>query len=465
MSDFLADTDALFARAVEGLGLSDGLAEKIRVANCTYVTRFGVRLDGQVHTFTGWRSVHSTHEMPAKGGIRFAPDVDGDEVEALAALMTWKCALVGIPYGGSKGALRIDPRAWSEDAMEKITRRFAQELMRHGFLDPATNVPAPDVGSGAREMMWIADEYQHHHPSDIDARACVTGKPVAAGGIDGRTEATGRGVQYAIHAFFDSEREREAAFGADRLRDRTVIVQGLGNVGFHAAKFLSEEDGCRVIAVIERDGVVRDPDGIDVEALAAHRAARGGMDGFPGYDADATGALAEECDILIPAAVERVIVPAVAEALRARLIVEAANGPVTAEADLILERRGIPVIPDMYANAGGVIVSYFEWVKNIRHLPFGLMERGVQQKAHGALMTRLGQALGGPDFSGISGLGAAVPEGPGEIDFVRSGLEDIMRRTFAQVSEEAARDGASLRTAAYRLAVGRVAEAYRAIGL
>ncbi|MBM2575464.1 Glu/Leu/Phe/Val dehydrogenase [Jannaschia sp. Os4] len=458
---FLSDTDTLFDRAVAGLGLSDGLAEKIRVANATYVTRFGVRIDGEMHTFTGWRSVHSTHEMPAKGGIRYAPYADQDEVEALAALMTWKCALVGVPYGGSKGALRIDPKAWTEDQLEKITRRFAQELMRHRFLDPATNVPAPDVGTNAQTMMWIADEYQHHNTGDIDARACVTGKPVAGGGIEGREEATGRGVQFAIHAFFDSDRDRRTAFDDPKLAGKAVVVQGLGNVGSHAARFLSEEDGCRVVAVIEHDGTIANDDGLDVDALVAHRAATGSVLGFPGGRSRPGAAdLTMDCDILIPAAVEGVIDADVARNLRARLVVEAANGPATAEAALILDERGIPVIPDLYANAGGVIVSYFEWVKNIRHLPFGLMERRQQQKAHGALANRLAAALGGP------AIGAdAILEGPSEIDFVRSGLEDIMRRTFAAVSDEAAREGCALRTAAYRLAIGRVADAYRAIGL
>jgi glutamate dehydrogenase (NAD(P)+) len=457
---FLADTDALFERALKGLGLSEGLAEKIRVSNATYTTRFGVRLDGVMHTFTGWRAVHSTHEMPAKGGIRYAPNCDQDEVEALAALMTWKCALVGVPFGGSKGGLRIDPKAWSEDQIEKITRRFARELIRHRFLDPATNVPAPDVGTDARTMMWIADEYQHHRADDINARACVTGKPVAGGGIEGREEATGRGVQYAIHAFFDSARDRAAAFEVGTLRGKTVIVQGLGNVGSHAARFLSEEDGCRVVAVVEHDGTVANGDGIDVAALIAHRAEAGTILGFAGGESRPGAAdLTAACDILIPAAVEGVIDARIAGALRASLIVEAANGPATAQAVAILEARGIPVIPDLYANAGGVIVSYFEWARNIRHVPFGLMERRQQERAHTALASRVAHALGGD-------IGRdPMPSGPSEIDFVRSGLEDIMRQTFAAMSDEAAREACTLRTAAYRIAIQRVAEAYRAIGL
>ena len=307
---FLADVNEMFDVAASRCDLPEGLAEKIKVCNATYVTRFGVRLRGRMHTFTGWRAVHSTHSRPAKGGIRFAPNADQDEVEALAALMTYKCALVRLPFGGSKGALKIDPADWTETELEKITRRFAQELMAHEFLSSAANVPAPDMGTGELNMMWIADEYRRARPQDINALGCVTGKPVGGGGIEGRTEATGRGVQYAIREFFRHPADRaRAGFQSETLSGLTCVVQGLGNVGFHAAKFLSQEDGVRIVTVIERTGVVRNPDGLDIDALKAHLVQTGSVEGFAGgaVSPPDMGALADDCDILVPAAAEGAI--------------------------------------------------------------------------------------------------------------------------------------------------------------
>jgi len=469
---FLSDVEAMFDQAASRLSLPDGLAEKIKVANATYVTRFGVRLRGRMYTFTGWRSVHSTQQTPAKGGIRYSPDCDQEEVEALAALMTFKCALVGVPYGGSKGALRINPSDWSELELERITRRFAHELIRHRFLDSAMNVPAPDVGTNERHMMWIADEYKRLRPDDINGSACVTGKPLAGGGIDGRTEATGRGVQYAVHAFFENEIERQrAGFDTDALKGRTVIIQGLGNVGSHAARFLSEENHCLVIAVVEREGTVRNDDGLDIAALLQHRQETGSIMGFAGGEsAEAHNAdLEGPCDILIPAAVEGVIDEGRARRLQARLIVEAANGPCTAAADRVLNERNIPVVPDLYANAGGVIVSYFEWVKNLSHMPFGLMERRYHEKGYRMLTSRIEQTVGGR-IDWHSGEhwhgGESYLSGPTELVMVRSGLEDVMRQTFSLIAQERQEtEDCSLREAAMRIAVRNIADAYEAIGI
>lgn len=461
---FLSNVEAFFDGAVRDLDLPAGLDTKIKAANATYITRFGVRLRDKMHTFTGWRSAHSSHQTPSKGGIRYAPDCSLDEVEALAALMTYKCALVGVPYGGSKGALQIDTSEWTEAELEKITRRFAQEMVRHRFLDSAINVPAPDIGTSERTMMWIADEYKRLRPEDINALACVTGKPLGGGGIEGRIEATGRGVQYAIHAFFDTPSLAEPAFETNQLRGRTVVLQGFGNVGSHAARFLSREDGCKVTTIIERDIVLRNENGIDIAALQAHRDTTGGLEGFSGatFEPATPQALCADCDILIPAAVEGVIDADIASALKARLIVEAANGPCTFAADAILQERGIPVIPDLYANAGGVIVSYFEWVKNLGHMPFGLLERRYHEKGHRVLTNTIERTVG----SSLQwGEDRSYLDGPTEIDMVRSGLEEIMRRTLSRVVEEHQRNGGSLRSAAYRLAISQVAEAYRAIGL
>jgi glutamate dehydrogenase (NAD(P)+) len=468
MSSFLSDVDAMFEASSKSIDLPEGLAEKIRVCNATYVTRFGVRLRGRMHTFTGWRAVHSTHNNPAKGGIRYAPNVDQDEVEALAALMTYKCALLGLPFGGSKGALMIDPRDWEEHELEKITRRFAQELIKHGFLSSGMNVPAPDMGTNELTMMWIADEYRRLKPDDINGMACVTGKPLGGNGIEGRTEATGRGVQYAIQAFFESALDApKAGFAGFDLGGSTVVVQGLGNVGFHAAKFLSQEDNCKIVAVIERDGVVRNADGLDIDALKAHVLATGGVSGFAGgtYDPDGAAALCDPCDILIPAAMERVIHKDNAHDIKARLIVEAANGPTTFDADTILRDRGIVIIPDLFANAGGVVVSYFEWVKNLTHIPFGLMERRYDEKGHRTLARSL-EMMTGRSFP--KEAEAEFFQGRREIDLVRSGLDDMMRSTFAELSRrwnDPNDPSVDLRTAAYGLSINRIAEAYKAIGI
>ncbi|SDJ41088.1 Glu/Leu/Phe/Val family dehydrogenase [Lutimaribacter saemankumensis] len=468
MSSFLSDVDAMFESVASSIDLPEGLAEKIRVCNATYVTRFGVRLRGRMHTFTGWRAVHSTHNNPAKGGIRYSPDADQDEVEALAALMTYKCALLGLPFGGSKGALMIDPREWEEHELEKITRRFAQELIRHGFLSSGMNVPAPDMGTNEQTMMWIADEYRRLKPDDINGMACVTGKPLGGNGIEGRTEATGRGVQFAVQAFFETPTDAaKAGFTGNGLSGKTIVVQGLGNVGYHAAKFLSTEDGCKIVAVIERDGVVRNSSGLDIEALKVHVTETGGVQGFAGgtYDRDGAAALEDECDILIPAAMERVIHSGNAEAIKARLLVEAANGPTTFEADKKLRDRGVVIIPDLYANAGGVAVSYFEWVKNLTHIPFGLMERRYDEKGHRTLARSL-EMMTGRAFP--KETEAEFFQGRREIDLVRSGLDDMMRSTYAELSRrwnDPSDPAIDLRSAAYSLSINRIAEAYKAIGI
>ena len=326
---FRDSVDIMFNRAASMLDLPPGLVEKIRVSNSTYTVRFGVKLRGDIQTFTGYRSVHSEHAEPVKGGIRFAPDVNQNEVEALAALMTYKCAVVEVPFGGSKGGLTINPREWEEHEMERITRRFAYELIKRDLINPSQNVPAPDMGTGEREMAWIADQYKRMHTTDIDSRACVTGKPLNAGGIRGRVEATGRGVQYAIREFFRHKEDLALAGMEPKLAGKRVIVQGLGNVGYHAGKFLQEEDDCVITAVIERDGAVVNEKGIDIETLRAHIVENGGVTGFPHgtHTEDGPSVLENECDILIPAALEGVINLGNAERIKTKLVVEAANGP------------------------------------------------------------------------------------------------------------------------------------------
>jgi glutamate dehydrogenase (NAD(P)+) len=468
---FRESVDLMFNRAVRLMDLSPGLEEKIRVCNSTYTVRFGVRLRGAIHTFTGYRSVHSEHMEPVKGGIRYAMSVNQDEVEALAALMTYKCALVETPFGGSKGGLRIDPREWNDHELELITRRFAYELAKRDLINPSQNVPAPDMGTGEREMAWIVDQYRRMNTTDINAAACVTGKPLNAGGIQGRVEATGRGVQYALREFFRHPEDIKAARLEGTLDGKRIIVQGLGNVGFHAAKFLSEEDGAKIVAVIERDGAVINPDGLPIEFLRAHIGASGGVKGFPQgtFVEDGAAVLEEECDILIPAAMESVIHLGNADRIRAPLIIEAANGPITAGADDVLRVKGTVIIPDLYANAGGVTVSYFEWVKNLSHIRFGRMQRRQEEAQHALLVNELERV------ARTAGLKQGLSEefknqfvrGAGELELVRSGLDDTMRTAYQSMREvwHSRKDVEDLRVAAYLVSIGRVAASYRSKGL
>ncbi|WP_223424591.1 Glu/Leu/Phe/Val family dehydrogenase [Tateyamaria pelophila] len=468
---FRESVDMMFNRAVALMDLPPGLEEKIRVCNATYTVRFGVRLRGQMQTFTGYRSVHSEHMEPVKGGIRYAISVNQDEVEALAALMTYKCSLVEAPFGGSKGGLCIDPREYDEHELELITRRFAYELIKRDMINPAQNVPAPDMGTGEREMAWIADQYKRMNTTDINSSACVTGKPTNAGGIQGRTEATGRGVQYALREFFRDREGVKKAGMTGTLNGKTVIVQGLGNVGYHAAKFLSEEDGCKITGIIERDGALTDPNGLDVEAVRHWIANHDGVSGYPDgfYVKDGSTVLEEACDILLPAALEGVINLGNADRIKAPLIIEAANGPVTAGADNILREKGTVIIPDMYANAGGVTVSYFEWVKNLSHIRFGRMQRRQEEARHQLVvdeLTRLSDHLGDawsmtPDFK------EKYLRGAGELELVRSGLDDTMRAAYQSMAAvwHGRDDVDDLRTAAYLVAIEKVAASYRAKGL
>ena len=468
---FRESVDQMFNRAVSLMDLSPGLEEKIRVCNATYTVRFGVRLRGEIKTFTGYRSVHSEHMEPVKGGIRFAGSVNQDEVEALAALMTYKCALVETPFGGSKGGLCIDPRDYEEHELEMITRRFAYELAKRDLIHPSQNVPAPDMGTGEREMAWIADQYKRMNTTDINGNACVTGKPAHAGGIQGRVEATGRGVQYALQEFFRHEEDKAKAGLSGTLDGKRVVVQGLGNVGYHAAKFLSEEDGCKIVGIIERDGGLFDENGLDVEAVRNHIAKNGGVNMFPGpeYVKDGSKLLEKECEILIPAALEGVINLSNAKNIKAPLIIEAANGPVTAGADDILRKKGTVIIPDMYANAGGVTVSYFEWVKNLSHIRFGRMQRRQEEARHELIireLERLDEHLG-DSWSMTPHFKEKYLRGAGELELVRSGLDDTMRAAYGAMREvwHGRSDVDDLRVAAYLVSIQRIAESYTAKGL
>jgi len=463
---FRQSVDQMVRRAMSAMDLDAGVAEAIRACDSILQVCFPVEIRGKIEMFSGWRAVHSAHRLPAKGGLRFAPEVDIEEVEALAALMTYKCAIVDVPFGGSKGGLRIDPKQYSRNEMQMITRRFAKELAKKGFLSPATNVPAPDMGTGQREMAWILDTYKQLFPEDINAIACVTGKPVAHGSIRGRTEATGRGVQYAIQEFFRHPEDVKGAQMEGGLAGKRGIVQGLGNVGYHAAKFLSEEDEVIFIAVIERDGAILNEQGVDIQSLHEYTTEHKGLKGFPGgkYEPDGAAVLTLACDILIPAALEGVIHEGNADAIQAKLIAEAANGPISFAADQILNSKGCVILPDAYVNAGGVAVSYFEWIRNLSHIRFGRIERRFDE-ARGRHIIGAIEAMTNnhvPDW-----MRDEIVRGADELDLVRSGLEDTMRLAYQDIRElYLSQDKVTdYRMAAYQISINKIARSYMDLGV
>jgi glutamate dehydrogenase (NAD(P)+) len=463
--DFLYNTNKLFDQALSFTNISDDLATRIRISNSTYTINFGVKLRNQIHTFTGWRSVHSEHFEPAKGGIRYDINASQEEVEALAALMTYKCAIIEVPYGGSKGALKINPKDWSKAEIEKITRRFAQELIKRDLIHPAQNVPAPDVGTGADEMAWIADEYRRIHPTDINALACVTGKPTQKGGLVGRSEATGRGVQYIIREFFRHEDDCLRAGFEGGLKDQKVSIQGLGNVGYHAAKFLQEDDECKIVCVMEHNGAILNPKGLNIDKIKKYYLKHGSFAGCNEgkFKKNTSDFLCYECDILIPAAKENVIDKLNASQIKAKLIVEAANGPITFEADTILNERNITIIPDIMANAGGVAVSYFEWIRNLRHIRFGRLEKRRNAFQFDTLISAI-ETMTEKEMP--EKFKEQFIDGANEIDLVRSGLDDMISEAYQKVrASMIEKNIPNLRTAAYKVALDRIATSYDSIGL
>ena len=462
-STFLNSVNQVFDEASSLLSLPEDLARKIKLANSVYQVNFGVRLRKTLYTFTGYRCVHSEHVEPVKGGIRYSLSATQDEVEALAALMTYKCSLMDLPFGGSKGALIVDPYRWKNEELERITRRFTFELAKRDLIHPSQNVPGPDMGTDENVMAWMADEYRRLNPTEIDAMAAVTGKPIAVGGIDGRTEATGRGVYYSILEFLKNKKDRQKSKLRQGLEDQKVIIQGFGNVGYHVASLL-HQSGAKIIAIIERDGSVVNQDGIDVESLKKYFIKKRSFEGYDGYLKVRGRFLTKDCDILIPAATEGVINKNNASNIKAKLIVEGGNGPVTSDADKILRKKGITVIPDFYANSGGVIVSYFEWVKNLSKMRYGLMqEREVEKRSENLVNTL--EAMTSSTFP--SDFKDDYIKGSSEIDLVRSGLEEKMRQGYQSIHEVYHSDKKikDFRTAAMVIAVRKVSEAYNYLGI
>jgi glutamate dehydrogenase (NAD(P)+) len=462
---FRDNVDLMVEHAIGIMELDHGMADVLKTCNNVLQVSFPVEIDGVPRVFTGWRAVHSDHRLPSKGGIRYSMDVDQQEVEALASLMTYKCALVDVPYGGSKGGLKIDPSQYNRNQMEAITRRFARELASKGFLSPAKNVPAPDMGTGAREMGWMADTYRQLFPDDINYIASVTGKPVGYGGVRGRSEATGRGVQYALREYFRHHDTVKAAGLEPGLAGKTAVVQGLGNVGRHAAHFLSTEDEVKIVAVIERDGAIVCEEGLNIANVLNHMREHGGVKHYPGaeYVEDGAKVLEHQCDILIPAAMEGVIDGTNAKNIKAKLIAEAANGPLTYEADSILRNKGVEIIPDLYCNAGGVIVSYFEWIRNLAHVRFGRIDKRFHESRGAHIISAIEMATNTdvPDWARNE-----IVRGADEFDLVRSGLDDTMRLAFQEMEEERRTNEKveDLRMAAYVIAIHKISRAYLDIG-
>jgi glutamate dehydrogenase (NAD(P)+) len=465
---FSESVDMMVDRAINYLDLPPGLPETIKSCNTVIRVQFPVKLsDGRYHVFKGWRAVHSDHRLPVKGGIRYSPHVNMDEVIALGSLMTYKCAIVNVPFGGSKGGLQIDPRLYTPEELEQITRTFARELIKKGYIGPGLNVPAPDMGTGEREMAWIADTYRNLYPDDINHFACVTGKPVTNGGIRGRIEATGRGVQYVIREFFRHPGDVKKAGLEGGLAGKRVVVQGLGNVGYHAAKFLSEEDDARIICIMERDGAIINYDGLNIEDVRSYMRAEGGVKGYPNIDEyveDGLLCMGLDCDILIPAALEAQITLQNVDDVKAKLIVEAANGPITFDADARLRERGVFVLPDVFVNAGGVTVSYFEWIKNISHIRFGRMQRRLDEMRGEKIVEALELLT---EKQVPDDIRSVIIKGGDELALVRSGLDDTMRLAYQEVSEMLTLkpEIGDFRTAAFVVAIEKIATTYKEMGV
>ena len=463
---FRRSVNLLVDRAAALMDLPPGLLQHIKSCDSVYQVRFPVRIRDGYKVFTGWRAAHSEHRLPVKGGIRYSPNVTQDDVEALAALMTYKCAIVDVPFGGSKGGLRINPKEYTEEELERITRRFARELAKKGYISPSENVPGPDMGTGPREMAWIADTYRSLYPGDINAIACVTGKPVSQGGILGRHDATGRGAQYALREFFRHPKDVAGAGLSGGLEGKRFIVQGFGNVGYNLSKLLHEEDGAKIIGLIERDGALLSTKGLEIEKVSTYMKEHGTIKGFPDatFVEDGNSVLEHECDILVPAAVEAQITIDNADRIKAKVIAEAANGPVTYEADAILRERGVVIIPDAYLNAGGVTVSYFEWIKNLSHIRFGRLERRLDEMRGAQIIEAIEAAVGKPVPAVHK---ARLTRGADELDLVRSGLDDTMRNAYREIREVylSRPEVQDLRTAAYLVALQKIALSYKEMGV
>jgi len=464
-SNFFDNVSIYFDQAASFTEYPKGLLDQIKVCNSVYSFKFPVRTSSGYEVISGWRAQHSHHKLPVKGGIRYSEDANEDEVKALAALMTYKCAVMDVPFGGAKGAVKINPKNYTVEELEQITRRYTSELIKKNFIGPGVDVPAPDYGTGQREMSWIVDTYSAFHPGQIDALACVTGKPVSQGGVRGRLEATGRGVFFGLREVCSHSDDMKQIGLEKGLEGKRVVVQGLGNVGYNTAQFC-QQGGAVIIAIAEYEGAIYNANGLDLDAVMKHRKETGSLLNFPGATNLNTReeALELECDILIPAALENQITEENAGRVKARILAEAANGPTTAAAAEILPRKGVLIIPDIYLNAGGVTVSYFEWLKNLSHVRFGRMGKRFEQTSFENLL-RVVEDSTGRRLSDAERK--SVARGADEIDLVNSGLEESMAIAYNQIREIWKSDSRipSLRTAAFISAINKIASCYAELGI
>lgn len=462
---FFQNVNDYFDKAAKHLDYPRGLLEQIKICNSVYSFQFPVKMDDdRFQVIQAYRVEHSHHKMPVKGGIRYSELVNEDEVKALAALMTYKCALVDVPFGGAKGGICIEPKDFSERELERITRRYTSELIKKNFIGPGIDVPAPDYGTGEREMAWMADTYAAFHHGQIDAFACVTGKPLSQHGISGRREATGRGVYIGLKEAI-ANKELMSEIGLETgLEGKKVIVQGLGNVGFFAAKFL-QEDGAIIIGIAEYEGGIYNENGLDVLEVFEHRKENNTILGFKDAKdiTNSADLLEMECDILVPAALENQIHDKNAPNVKAKIIGEGANGPLTPLAEEILLKKGVLILPDLFLNAGGVTVSYFEWLKNISHVAYGRIGRRYEESSVTNVVTAF-EELSGKDLS--SSQRTKLIKGASELDLVNSGLEDTMIISFNQILEiQKSRKIEDLRTAAFIKSLDRIAKSYFELGI
>lgn len=462
---FFQSVEKSFDKAAVFTDWDPGILEQIKACNSVYQMRFPVKIDGQVEVIEAYRVQHSHHKTPCKGGIRFSLAVNQDEVMALAALMTYKCAIVNVPFGGAKGGIKIDPKKYSDYDLEKITRRYTAELIKKKFIGPGTDVPAPDYGTGAKEMAWILDTYVAMHPGEIDAAGCVTGKPVSQGGVRGRTEATGLGVFYGLREVCNMPEVMNKLGLTIGVEGKRVCVQGLGNVGYHSALFF-QKAGAKIVGIAEYEGAIWSDEGFDVDAVVAHRKSNGSILNYKGSTnfAKSSEALEMDCDILIPAALENVINGENAPRIKAKIIGEAANGPLTPDADEILAQKGTVVVPDMYLNAGGVTVSYFEWLKNLSHVRYGRMEKRFTENMNHHILGQM-EELTGKIVSADER--EFIMHGADEVDLVRSGLEETMITATKEIMDiwHADPNIPDMRTAAYVCAINKVATSYAELGI
>lgn len=462
---FYKSVEYYFDKATQFTRLPDGLLEQIKICNSVYKMKFPVKVGNDVQVIEAYRVQHSHHRMPTKGGIRYSVHVNQDEVMALAALMTFKCAIVDVPFGGAKGGIKISPRNTSPAVLEKITRRYTTELVKKNFIGPGLDVPAPDYGTGEREMAWILDTYLTMNPGEVNGYGCVTGKPVSLNGIRGRTEATGRGVVYGLNEIVSYKDDMSRIGLTTGLKDKKVVVQGLGNVGFHAARIITEEYGAKVICVSEQEGAIFNKNGINIVKLLKYRKSKGTILGFQDTEelASREDGLEVECDILIPAALENEITIKNASNVKAKIIAEAANGPITPEAEEILLKKEIMIIPDIYINAGGVTVSYFEWLKNLSHVRFGRMNKRFEEATQHNMLDMI-EKVSEKKISYKERHGSV--RGASEIDLVNSGLEDTMIEAYRSIRDIKKKHKIpDLRTAAFTLSILKISDAYGSMGI